>query len=179
MAWRPGPVSGEWLESSEAPEKSLGVETRPTRLPVPRFTPGTCLIVSVIGITILEITAFLSPGSAWFLPEHHPAERNPSRKPANSMTWQTPPLLLAPTGGPSHKAIDPLTVEIGRPLVVWPSWKSSRRSGNAAPLRPTMPGRSAFPVRFVAANSPELVTWCGRIRAHPLQQVLPPLVTYL
>lgn len=32
--------------------------------------------------------------------------------------------------------------------------------------------------RFIAANSPEHVTWCGRIRSIPFKKA-PPLVTYL
>jgi integrase/recombinase XerD len=114
-----------------------------------------------------------------FLLEHLIGERNLARNTQRSYR-DTLRLLLPFTARRAHKAIDRLTVEdltANRVLAFLEELEKKRGCGAATRNQRLAAVHSL--ARFIAANSPEHVDWCGRIRSVPFKKAPPPLVTYL
>jgi len=114
-----------------------------------------------------------------FLLEHLIGERNLARNTQHSYR-DTLRLLLPFAAHRAHKAIDRLTVEdltANRVLAFLEELEKKRGCGAATRNQRLAAVHSL--ARFIAANSPEHVDWCGRIRYIPFKKTPPPLVTYL
>jgi integrase/recombinase XerD len=114
-----------------------------------------------------------------FLLEHLIGERNLARNTQRSYR-DTLRLLLPFTARRARKAIDRLTVEdlTANRLLAFLEELEKKRGCGAATRNQRLAAVHSL-ARFIAANSPEHVNWCGRIRSIPFKKAPPPLVTYL